>query len=220
MKKYVLAITLLSLLTTISGWSHEKTTVGTEEMHFENNPKKKKKNTTQKETTKTQTDTDGYSDFSNTDISIAELNDILKELDEDDTLDEIHYLTEQLVNVANENLGVRYRYGGTTKNGMDCSGLVTTAFNEFNISLPRSSRDMAMVGDKVSKQQAQRGDLIFFKTRGSRISHVGIVTEVLDDEIKFIHSSTSKGVIISSTKETYYQRTFAQINRVYDKSMM
>ncbi|WHT40455.1 NlpC/P60 family protein [Myroides sp. mNGS23_01] len=57
--------------------------------------------------------------------------------------------------------------------------------------------------------------MIFFRTgRGSRISHVGIITEVIDDEIKFIHSSTTKGVIVSSTKEDYYKRRFVQINRV------
>mgnify|MGYP003616280647 FL=1 len=65
------------------------------------------------------------------------------------------------------------------------------------------------------KDQAQKGDLIFFKTNKSReINHVGIVIEVSNEEIKFIHSSTSRGVIISSTKEPYYKKTFVQINRV------
>ena len=61
----------------------------------------------------------------------------------------------------------------------------------------------------------QKGDLIFFTTNGrGYINHVGMVIDIVGDEIKFIHSSTSKGVIISSTKEHYYQKTFAQINRV------
>jgi cell wall-associated NlpC family hydrolase len=74
---------------------------------------------------------------------------------------------------------------------------------------------MASYGLKIDAQNAQKGDLIFFKTRGSgRINHVGMVVEVLDGEIKFIHSATHGGVIISSTKESYYQRNLAQVNRV------
>jgi cell wall-associated NlpC family hydrolase len=71
------------------------------------------------------------------------------------------------------------------------------------------------VGVVINTGEAQKGDLIFFKTNGRRqINHVGMVVEVNDDEIKFIHSSTSNGVIISSTKERYYGKNFSQINRV------
>lgn len=124
-----------------------------------------------------------------------------------------------MLNTAFDYEGVRYRYGGMSRKGMDCSGLVMTAFGDTSVNLPRTSSEMAQVGERVRKAEAQTGDLIFFKTRGNRISHVGIITEVLDDEIKFIHSSTSKGVIVSSTKENYYSRTFAQINRVVLESM-
>ena len=65
------------------------------------------------------------------------------------------------------------------------------------------------------REQVQKGDLVFFKTnKSNQINHVGIVIEVSDEEIKFIHSTTSKGVIISSTKESYYRNTLVQINRV------
>ncbi|AWA31405.1 NlpC/P60 family protein [Flavobacterium magnum] len=112
-------------------------------------------------------------------------------------------------------MGVRYHGGGTTTAGMDCSGMVTAVFNIFDIKLPRSSNDMSKVGQKLDRKDIRVGDLIFFRTNGrSVINHVGMVTEVNDDEIKFIHSSTQSGVIISSTKEPYYQRTFAQANRV------
>lgn len=124
-------------------------------------------------------------------------------------------VSDLVLNTAFDFEGVRYRFGGTTHKGLDCSGLVMNAFNDTSINLPRNSSAMAEVGDKVSKNNAQKGDLIFFRTgRGSRISHVGIITEVVDDEIKFIHSSTTKGVIVSSTKEDYYKRRFVQINRV------
>nr|WP_317630771.1 C40 family peptidase [uncultured Flavobacterium sp.] len=123
--------------------------------------------------------------------------------------------SRDIINEAKNYLGVRYRTGGTTKAGMDCSGLVTTVFNEFDYSLPRTSRDMATVGEKLNKTEITPGDLVFFKTNGrSVINHVGIVVDVDGDEFKFIHSSTSKGVIISSNQEAYYKRSFVQANRV------
>ncbi|MEG0851230.1 MAG: NlpC/P60 family protein, partial [Flavobacterium sp.] len=68
-----------------------------------------------------------------------------------------------------------------------------------------------------ASEEAQKGDLIFFKTNGRRhINHVGMVVENVDGEIKFVHSSTHGGVMISSTKEAYYTRAFSQVNRVLD----
>ncbi|MGL2995031.1 LysM peptidoglycan-binding domain-containing protein [Flavobacterium sp. TSSA_36] len=124
-------------------------------------------------------------------------------------------VADHLIEKASDNLGVRYRSGGTTRAGFDCSGLMFTTFDAFDIKLPRSSIEQANVGLKIDPLEAKKGDLIFFKTRGSgRINHVGMVIDVAGDEIKFIHSSTSNGVIISSTKENYYHRNFAQVNRV------
>jgi lipoprotein Spr len=125
-----------------------------------------------------------------------------------------NYLAVQMINNAMEFLGVNYRGGGTSKSGMDCSGMVTAVFDIFGLKLPRSSYDMAKVGEKISKDEVKKGDLIFFRTGGHGISHVGMVVEKDGDDIKFIHSSTQKGVIISSTKEAYYKRTFVQANRV------
>lgn len=123
---------------------------------------------------------------------------------------------DQLILKASEHIGTRYRSGGNTKEGFDCSGLMCYTFNSYDIKLPRSSVEMASHGSKIDTQNAQKGDLIFFKTNGRRqINHVGMVVEVLDGEIKFIHSSNHSGVIISSTKESYYQRNFAQVNRVF-----
>ncbi|MET0760516.1 MAG: C40 family peptidase [Flavobacterium sp.] len=126
-----------------------------------------------------------------------------------------NHLVEQLINSASDNLGVNYRSGGTTKKGFDCSGLMYATFKQFDITLPRSSSEMAKVGKKINPDKIQKGDLIFFKTNGqSVINHVGMVIEVLSDEIKFIHSSTSKGVVISSTKQGYYAKSFVQANRI------
>lgn len=126
-----------------------------------------------------------------------------------------NYVAVQMINNAMQFLGVRYRGGGTSPDGMDCSGMVTAVYNLFDMSIPRTSRDMATVGEKIDSSSVKKGDLIFFKTNGKRvINHVGMVVDIIGDEIKFIHASTSRGVIISSTKESYYSRTFAQINRV------
>ncbi len=131
------------------------------------------------------------------------------------------YFVKQLIHTALQYDGVRYRGGGTTPAGMDCSGLVFTVFKEFDITLPRSSNDMAKVGNKLKTSEIKKGDLVFFRTNGRKvINHVGLVTEVKDDEILFIHSSVQRGVIISSTKEPYYQRTFAQANRILSNELM
>jgi cell wall-associated NlpC family hydrolase len=124
-------------------------------------------------------------------------------------------LADELIRMASDNLGTRYRSGGTSKNGFDCSGLMYSTFSSLDIKLPRSSHEMASIGNVVAVHEAKKGDLIFFKTRGgSQINHVGMVVEVSEGEIKFIHSATHGGVIISSTKEKYYEKNFTQINRV------
>lgn len=126
-----------------------------------------------------------------------------------------HDFLDQLIERASENIGTRYRSGGTSKAGFDCSGLMCTTFGAFDIKLPRTSREQSGIGTKINTEEAKKGDLIFFKTNGrSQINHVGMVVEVCEGEIKFIHSSVSNGVIISSTKEKYYEKNFSQINRV------
>jgi cell wall-associated NlpC family hydrolase len=123
---------------------------------------------------------------------------------------------DQLVSTASENIGTRYRTGGTSKDGFDCSGLMCTTFSAFDIELPRTSLEQSQYGVKISNDEAKKGDLIFFKTsRRDRINHVGMVVEVIDGDIKFIHASVSSGVIISSIKEKYYSKRVTQINRVF-----
>ncbi|MDP2087772.1 MAG: NlpC/P60 family protein [Flavobacteriaceae bacterium] len=104
---------------------------------------------------------------------------------------------------------VRYRYAGGDEKGFDCSGFVTTVFqNLFEMKLPRSSRDMVKVGEEVSKEDLQIGDLVIFKPPG--YSHVGIY---LGDGV-FMHSSTKLGVTKSSIDSTYWKKYYRTSRRV------
>ena len=122
---------------------------------------------------------------------------------------------DELIETASANIGTRYQTGGTSKSGFDCSGLMCNTFGAFDIKLPRTSIEQSRLGTVVNTEDAQKGDLIFFKTNGrSRINHVGMVVEVCDGDIKFIHASVGGGVVISSVKEKYYEKNLTQLNRV------
>lgn len=123
--------------------------------------------------------------------------------------------SESVVRTALSYLGTPYKYGGTSaKSGMDCSGFVYTSFLQNNITLHRSSYEMANQGTEVSLRSVKKGDLLFFKTTPKgRISHVGIVIED-EPEVRFVHSATKRGVVINSMKEPYWQRTYIKSTRV------
>ena len=108
--------------------------------------------------------------------------------------------------------GVKYKFGGTTIKGMDCSGVIYVAFRKENFVLPRVSRDMAKKGKKISLSNAKKGDLLFFKTSKSRrsINHVGLVVSTKKGKIRFIHSTSSRGVIVSSLSEKYWKKAFVK----------
>ena len=122
----------------------------------------------------------------------------------------------KIVTYAKTFEGTRYKFGGTTKKGMDCSGLVYTSFKNENIGLPRVSRDMAKQGKRISLRNAEEGDLVFFQTNKSRrvINHVGLVVESRRGVVKFIHSTTSRGVIVSSLDENYWNNAFVEVRRI------
>jgi len=123
---------------------------------------------------------------------------------------------DAVVKEAEKYKGVRYKYGGTTKKGMDCSGLVVTAFGSENISLPRTTGDLSSTGDWIDLKTVQKGDLLFFATRKNsrKINHIGIVTTSRDGYVDFIHASSSKGVMISNLAERYWYFAFVQARRV------
>jgi len=123
---------------------------------------------------------------------------------------------ENIVNYAQQFEGVRYKYGGTTKRGMDCSGLIQTSYKSESILLPRTTNDLAKTGDWIDLKEVKKGDLLFFATKKNsrKVNHVGIVTYVNKDDVEFIHASTSKGVINSKLKERYWYFAFVQARRV------
>lgn len=121
-----------------------------------------------------------------------------------------------IVDYAKQFSGVKYKFGGATKEGMDCSGLVFESFRAFGVILPRISRDMAKQGEEVSLKKTQEGDLLFFKTANRRndISHVGLVVTTENGDIEFIHSTTSLGVTISKLSEKYWNAAFVEARRI------
>lgn len=132
-------------------------------------------------------------------------------------LDETNNLfTEFLLKEAETYIGTPYRYGGTTRNGIDCSAFVRSVFETFNMNLPRVSADQAKEGQRISTDEAREGDLVFFATRGGgRVSHVGIVHGRNDKGVlTFIHSSTSQGVIITPLNDSYWGKRFLYAKRV------
>lgn len=116
---------------------------------------------------------------------------------------------------ALENLGVPYQYGGLNqKEGFDCSGLVKTVFSQVGIHLPHSSQKQHQEGKEIRIEDAQMGDLVFFKHK-SKIDHVAIIVEKQKNELFIVHSTSSKGVILEDlTKSAYWQAKLVNIKRL------
>jgi cell wall-associated NlpC family hydrolase len=128
-------------------------------------------------------------------------------------------LDTYIENITNTNLflkidewwGTSYCMGGTTKNCVDCSGFTGNVMRDvYKINLPRTAAEQHNATDKVTKENLKEGDLVFFKTKRGYINHVGIYL----CNNKFVHASTSNGVMISDLNEHYWQGKFAGGGRV------
>ena len=124
----------------------------------------------------------------------------------------------QVITTARSYTGTPYRYGGTTRSGIDCSALVYHSYYSVGINMPRTSAAQSEKGKSIKKNEIAPGDLLFFATgrKKKQVTHSGIVTESSKNDIRFIHSSTSLGVSEDYLSNSYWAKAFLFAKRVLD----
>ena len=125
--------------------------------------------------------------------------------------------TTTVISTAKTYMGTPYQYGGTSVQGIDCSGLMLRCFEKADYKLPRTALEQSKFGKKVSKKKIKPGDIVFFKFKAKGKKswyHSGLVTSVINDKPKFIHASSSKGVVESDLTKDYYWKSVKGFRRV------
>jgi len=113
---------------------------------------------------------------------------------------------------AQSYLGTPYVWGGTTHQGIDCSGFTQNSYGENKVRIPRVSRDQWKTGDPIQWKDLQKGDLVFFNTMGAGVSHVGLVVDPIGP--KFFHASSSHGVMQQDLSKNYYKTRYLGARRI------
>ncbi len=118
---------------------------------------------------------------------------------------------EKLYQFINDWYGVKYKYGGKDKAGVDCSGLTAALYLAvYKKTISSNTKDLVGEVKKIKESDLKEGDLVFFNTNGKSISHVGVYLQ----NHKFVHASTKKGVMISDMNEPYFKQTYVMSGKV------
>lgn len=132
--------------------------------------------------------------------------------------EETPFYVSDMISYAKEFLGLRYRRGGKTPKGFDCSGFMGYLFGQFGMKLNASSRSQYLQGEAVDDGMIRPGDLVFFSGRRGgvkTVGHVGMIVEIHSDgTFSFIHSANSSGITISNSLEPYYKSRYMGARRV------
>lgn len=124
-----------------------------------------------------------------------------------------------LVEMGRQYLGTHYRYGGRTPKGFDCAGFALFLYRHFGYTLPGWSGAQYRQGRKVEVPELRPGDLVFFggRHKSKAVGHTGIVVDAdsVSRTFRFIHSSTTRGVIISRSTEAYYAKRYIGARRIF-----
>lgn len=130
--------------------------------------------------------------------------------------EDVSTLQAGIMTTARKYKGVKYKYGGSTPKGFDCSGFTSYVMYKNNVELERTSRAQAKQGKRINLKYCKPGDLLFFGGKG-KVTHVAIVTENSKNVLKVIHSTSSKGVIEQDISDSdYWQSRLLFARRVLD----
>ena len=122
---------------------------------------------------------------------------------------------EELADFVLRLRGAPYRYGGATREGFDCSGLVFYSHRQLGVAVPRTSREQAEDARQIKESKLRRGDLVFFKIGSRQVNHVGIYI----GDRRFVHApGAGKPVTVNSMDDEYYEQRFSSAGRFWDQS--
>jgi cell wall-associated NlpC family hydrolase len=118
--------------------------------------------------------------------------------------------SERLAELTTAWLGTPYRRGGQDARGIDCSALARSVLAEFGVGLPRTTAAQRRIGHAIPRDAMAPGDLVFFRLGSGRVNHVGVAL----DTDRFLHSSSSRGVVVDRLNDTFFGRRFVEARRV------